>query len=143
MDAGPDEQIPAGPAEHAGSHHPETSAAPASAGNGSMPDIPFYVRHGQGFCRINVMDILFIEVKGELVKLCCRQRVHALHASMRGVMLQLPFNMFCMVNRNQAVNVRLIDSIGAQYVIVAGQAIVLKPMFRSQLLNMLPILRNR
>jgi hypothetical protein len=142
-DAGPDEQIPASPAEHVRSPHAALSAEQPPQGNGALPDVPFFVKDGRCYRRMNAMDILYIEVRSEQVKLCCRDRDFTLHGSMRGMMLQLPSNMFCMVSRKQAVNMRLIESIGAQHVIVAGQAIVLKPMFRSQLLNMLPILRNR
>lgn len=136
-------QLPKGAEVHPRAHHLSLPLLYASNGNRGTTDVPFYMKDGRCLRRINALDILYIEVKGAQVTLSCGDREFTLNASMRAMLLQLPLNMFCMVNRNQAVNVLRIDSVGDRDVDVAGHTILLTPMFRSQLLNMLPILRNR
>jgi len=116
---------------------------PAITENSRVHDMPLFVKEGRTYRRVNARDIQFVEADGCYVKLCCTGHEHVLHNSLNSLMRHLPFNMFCMVNRNQAVNILMLQSIGNHEVEVAGRTLPLSPKFRPRLLEMLPIVRHR
>lgn len=116
---------------------------PAVTENGRVHDMPLFVKEGRSYRRVNARDILAVEADGCYVKLCGTDHEHVLHNSLHTVMGQLPLNMFCMVNRKQAVNILMLQSVGNHDVEVAGRTFELSPKFRPRLLDMLPIVRHR
>ena len=116
---------------------------PAVTENGRVHDMPLFVKEGRSYRRVNAREILAVEADGCYVKLCGADREHVLHNSLHTVMGHLPLNMFCMVNRKQAVNILMLQSVGNHEVEVAGRTFELSPKFRPRLLDMLPIVRHR
>jgi DNA-binding LytR/AlgR family response regulator len=116
---------------------------PAITENSRVHDLPLFVKQGRSYHRVNARDILAVEADGCYVKLCGREGEHVLHNSLNAVMSHLPVNMFCMVNRKQAVNILMLQSVGSHEVEVDGRTFELSAKFRPRLLDMLPIVRHR
>jgi DNA-binding LytR/AlgR family response regulator len=116
---------------------------PGMTYNGRVQDQPLFVKEGRKYHRVHLSDILYVEAQRGYVKLCARNREHLLHNYLSAVMAHLPVNMFCMVNRSQAVNVLKLESISNHEVQVEGRTFELSPRFRPKLLELLPIVSHR
>ncbi|MCZ6506881.1 MAG: LytTR family DNA-binding domain-containing protein [Acidobacteria bacterium] len=78
-------------------------------------------KSGKTVHRVRVGEILYVEGKGNYVKVCCRGRSFMVYASMRKTERQLSRRGFVRIHRSYIVSLGNLESAGRQAVVVGGR----------------------
>lgn len=82
-----------------------------------------FIRDSNTVRRIKINDILYLEAKGDYVKVAVRDTTYTIHSSLKGVEDKLPTHMFLRVHRSYIINVGKIDTIEGGTLVI-GQNLV-------------------
>ncbi|RZK58337.1 MAG: response regulator transcription factor [Pedobacter sp.] len=105
-----------------------------------QPDDFLFIRDSNTVRRINVNDILFLEAKGDYVKISVRDKHYHIHSSLKSVEDKLPKHIFLRVHRSFIINVSKIDTIEGGTLIINGNFVPVSDSFRSALNKRMQIL---
>jgi hypothetical protein len=124
-------------------------AVPAS---GVMPPFPMspcaldhgvFVRDNRTLYRVAVRDMIHLEADGNYVELVLNTRRFVLRNSVAEVLKAMPDGLFAMVNRKQAVNLLLVESVSSDEVSIGRNSYTLSRRYREQLLSRLHVISGR
>lgn len=82
-----------------------------------------FIRDSNTVRRIKINDILYLEAKGDYVKVAVREQTYTIHSSLKGIADKLPTHMFLRVHRSYIINVGKIDTIEGGTLVI-GQNLV-------------------
>lgn len=124
-----------------------TVAAPAAMeplnGHTCSLDHSIFIRDNRTLHRVAVRDMLHLEADGNYVELVLTNRRFVLRNSVTEVLRAMPEGLFIMVNRRQAVNILLVDSVSTDQVTIGKLSYTLSARFRAQLLERLHVVSGR
>jgi DNA-binding LytR/AlgR family response regulator len=106
-------------------------------------DHSLFIRDNRTLHRVAVRDMLHLEADGNYVELVFANRRFVLRNSVAEVLKSLPNGLFVMVNRRQAVNILLVDSVSTDEVTIGSHGYTLSPRFRDQLMERLHVIAGR
>jgi len=106
-------------------------------------DHSIFIRDNRMLHRVAVRHMLHLEADGNYVELVLSDRRFVLRNSVAEVMKTMPEGVFVMVNRRQAVNVLLVDSISADEVSIGIHSYTLSRRFRDSLMERLHVVSGR
>jgi DNA-binding LytR/AlgR family response regulator len=106
-------------------------------------DHSLFIRDNRTLHRVAVRDMLHLEADGNYVQLTLPDRRFVLRNSLSEVLKALPDGLFLMVNRRQAVNILLVDSVSTDEVTIGNHSYTLSPRFRDMLLERLHVISGR
>lgn len=106
-------------------------------------DHSLFIRDNRTLHRVAVRHMLHLEADGNYVELVLADRRFVLRNSVAEVLKNLPEGLFVMVNRRQAVNVLLVDSVSTDEVTIGRHSYTLSPRFRDQLMESLHVISGR
>ncbi|MCO6460888.1 MAG: response regulator transcription factor [Saprospiraceae bacterium] len=90
--------------------------------------------------RISLDDILYFEAMGDYVKVFTKQKMYAIHKSMKAIEERLPPIEFIRIHRSYIVAVRKIDSLEQGALAVGGKVIPVADAYRGAVVKRLNIL---
>lgn len=93
--------------------------------------------------RVFLRDLFFLQADGNYVELRLRTGRVVLRNSLSELLKGLPAEVFFQVNRSQAVNVLLVDRIGADELGMGEHAFTLSRRYRDELVSRLPMITGR
>lgn len=128
--------VPKGNAEVAFATYPQTP--PNVAGDRAV-----FLKDRRGMRRVFLRDIIYLEADGNYVELHLRNGRVVLRNSMAEVLKALPADVFFMVNRSQAVNILLVDQVGADELGIGKFGFTLSRRYRDELIGRLPVITGR
>jgi len=102
-----------------------------------------FIRDGRKLHRVAVREMLHLEADGNYVELVMAKGRFVLRNSMSEVIKSLPEDLFAMVNRKQAVNLLLVDSVSTDEVTIGRLSYTISPRYREQLLERLHVVSGR
>lgn len=106
-------------------------------------DHSLFVRDNRTLHRVAVRHMLHMEADGNYVELVLTDRRFVLRNSLAEVMKSLPEGLFVMVNRRQAVNLLLVESITSDEVTIGDHSYSLSPRYRDHLVEHLHVISGR
>ena len=106
-------------------------------------DHSIFIRDNRTLHRVAVRDMLHLEADGNYVELVLTNRRFVLRNSVSEVLRAMPEGLFIMVNRRQAVNILLVDSVSTDQVTIGKLSYTLSSRFRVQLLERLHVVSGR
>jgi DNA-binding LytR/AlgR family response regulator len=125
-------------AEGAGKRPQPNACAPVTL---NEPHI--FIRDNRALHRVAARDILLLQADGNYVHVILTGRKFTLRNSLAEVLKSAPKGLFALVNRQQAVNLLLIERITFDEVIAGGRGYTLSPRYRDDLVSHLCILSGR
>jgi DNA-binding LytR/AlgR family response regulator len=102
-----------------------------------------FIRDNRVLHRVAVRDLLLVEADGNYVELVLKNRRYVLRNSVAELLKAMPEGLFIMVNRRQAVNILLVDSVSSDEVTIGRNNYTLSPRFRDQLVERLHVIAGR
>ena len=110
----------------------------------SMPRRPvFILKDGTGFVRLHPEDIIHIQAKGNYVELHRPRSRVVIHSSLSEVLKLLPPGIMIRINRSQAVNLRRIERIANDEILLGDMVFTLGRLYREDLLRQVKIITDR
>jgi DNA-binding LytR/AlgR family response regulator len=106
-------------------------------------DHSLFIRDNRTLHRVAVRDMLHLEADGNYVELVLSDRRFVLRNSVAEVLKSMPEGLFTMVNRRQAVNVLLVESVSSDEVTIGRNSYTLSPRFRDHLVERLHVISGR
>ncbi len=106
-------------------------------------DHSLFIRDNRTLHRVAVRDMLHLKADGNYVELLLTDRRFVLRNSVAEVMKSLPEGLFVMVNRRQAVNVLLVESITSNEVTIGDLSYTLSSRYRDHLVERLHVISGR
>ena len=103
----------------------------------------FMIKDTEGLVRLHPEDIVHIQAKGNYVEVHRPRSRIVVHSSLTEVLKVLPANIMVRINRGQAVNVRRIEHIGSDEVLLADMVFTLSPRYRKDLLERIKVVTDR
>lgn len=82
-----------------------------------------FIRDSNTVRRLRINDILYLEAKGDYVKIASTDKVYTIHSSLKAVEDKLPTHIFLRVHRSYIINVGKIDTVEGG-TLVLGQNLV-------------------
>ncbi len=108
-----------------------------------LRDLAVFLKDNKGLRRVMLSDMVYLEADGNYVEVHLRTGRVVLRNSMTEILKLLPEELFLLVNRSQAVNVLLVDGVGADEVTIGKRSFTLTRRYREGLLSQLPIIAGR
>ncbi|MBB6130750.1 LytR/AlgR family response regulator transcription factor [Mucilaginibacter lappiensis] len=99
-----------------------------------------FIRDSNILKRLDMADILYMEAKGDYVKLNLKGQTHSIHSSLKSIEQKLPKDIFFRVHRSFIVNLSKIDSVEGGTLIVNHQMVPVSDLYRAALYKRLQIL---
>ena len=99
-----------------------------------------FVRHQNKMIRLPFADILFVEASRAYCRVVTTERDYTLSMSLSALERKLPERIFLRVHRSYLVNLRKIDEIGSDELIVSGRSVTLGRSYREQLVRRLKMI---
>ena len=99
-----------------------------------------FVKDNKIIRKLKLADILWIEAKGDYIKLNVPQKNYVVHGSLKAVEDKLPAQRFMRVHRSYTIALDKIDYIEDRIVYVHGQAIPISDSYKDALLKSLQLL---
>lgn len=99
-----------------------------------------FIRDSNTVRRISVNDILFLEAKGDYVKISVKDQHYHIHSSLKAVEDKLPKHIFLRVHRSFIINVSKIDTIEGGTLIINENFVPVSDSFRATLNKRMQIL---
>ncbi len=110
----------------------------------SMPRKPvFILKDGSGFVRLHPEDIIHIQAKGNYVEVHRPRSRVVVHSSLSEVLKVLPPGIMVRMNRSQAVNLRRIERIANEEILLGDMVFTLGRQYREDLLKQVKIITDR
>lgn len=106
-------------------------------------DHSLFIRDNRTLHRVPVRDLLHVEADGNYVELALSDSRYVLRNSLAELLKAMPDGLFVMVNRRQAVNLLLVDSISTDEVTIGRNSYTLSPRYRDQLLERVHVVAGR
>jgi DNA-binding LytR/AlgR family response regulator len=106
-------------------------------------DHSLFIRDNRTLHRVAVRHMLHLEADGNYVELVLSDRRFVLRNSVAEVLKSMPEGLFTMVNRRQAVNVLLVESVSSDEVTIGRNSYTLSPRYRDHLLESLHVISGR
>lgn len=103
----------------------------------------YMLKEGSGYVRLYPEDIVYIQAKGNYVEVYRPRSRIVLHHSLSDVLKSLPVGVMARINRSQAVNIRRIEHIGTDEVVVSELVFTLSNQYREELLRHVKIITDR
>jgi len=99
-----------------------------------------FIRELNVIKRVKVGDILFMEAKGDYVKIHLTNHIYSIHSSLKSVEEKLSSRFFLKVHRSFIVNVSKIDALEGNMLVIHKLLVPVSDAHRAALLNRLLIL---
>ncbi len=99
-----------------------------------------FVKDNKVIRKLNMNDILWIEAKGDYIKLHVPQKSYVVHGSLKVIEDKLPSQKFMRIHRSYTIALDKIDYIEDRIVYVHGQAIPISESYKDALLKSLQLL---
>ncbi len=99
-----------------------------------------FIRDSSTVRRIKLNEILFLEAKGDYVKIAVHEKAYSIHSSLKSVEDKLPPHIFLRVHRSFIINVGKIDTIEGGTLVIDKNLVPVSDAFRSALNKRLQIL---
>jgi DNA-binding LytR/AlgR family response regulator len=128
---------------HAGTPAGDAGERYSSAGVHYPRDLAIFLKEKKGLRRVFITDILLVAADGNYVELHTPHGRVVLRNSMCEVLRSMPNAIFSMVNRSQAVNILMVDHIGADEVTIGRRSFTLTRRYREDLLRKMNIVASR
>lgn len=111
-------------------------------GNGSAPIKYFFTKVGNKLKKVNVDEVLYVEVEGKYSSVHLKEKRYNVKASLKELMEKFPNDRFVRVSRNFIVNLDVVDYIDTvQYVIrLADRDIPVSRTYKEELMNRIRLL---
>ena len=114
---------------------------PAAAEESSSEDMPFilsdriFVKHKEKMVKIYIEEILYIEADRNYCRIYTQNKEYLLSTTLKIMEEKLPIRHFIRVHRSYMVNLKQIDEVAENHVILEGKAIPLSISMRDELLK--------
>jgi two-component system LytT family response regulator len=107
---------------------------------GNKEDEFIFIRDSSTVRRLKISDILYLEAKGDYVKINVPNQVYNIHSSLKSVEQKLSPNVFLRVHRSFIVNVSKIDTVEGGTLIISNMMVPVSDAFRAALNKRMQIL---
>lgn len=99
-----------------------------------------FIRDSNVVRRVKVMDILYMEAKGDYVKIYTEGQIYSIHSSLKSVEQKLSQTVFLRVHRSFIINVSKIDTLEGGTIIINKMFVPVSDAYRSALNKRMQIL---
>lgn len=99
-----------------------------------------FIRDSNKVRRIRLDEILFLEARGDYVKIAVHEKIYSIHSSLKSVEDKLPPHIFLRVHRSYIINVGKIDTIEGGTLIIDKNLVPVSDAFRAALNKRVQIL---
>ncbi|KAA2238572.1 response regulator transcription factor [Chitinophaga agrisoli] len=116
----------------------------AAEGQGVMLNDFFFVKSGHTLAKIQLDDILYIEVEGKYSKIICTKEKYLVQQPLKVLLERLPVNQFIRVHRNHMVNIRSVSKLNLQeneVVLSNGTSIICSRRYIDDFLHLFDVLK--
>jgi len=104
----------------------------------------FFVKTGHTLAKIQLDDILYIEVEGKYSKIVCNKEKYLVQQPLKVLLERLPVNQFIRVHRNHMVNIRSVVKLNLQeneVLLSNGTTIICSRRYFDDFLHLFDVLR--
>lgn len=99
-----------------------------------------FIKDNKVMRKVNINDILWMEAKGDYVRLCTSEKNYVLHSSLRAFEEKLPPTKFLRVHRSYIIAFNKIDYIEDKLLYIHNQPVPVSDTYKDQLLHKLKLL---
>ncbi len=94
-----------------------------------------FIKDGHKLIKINIQDIIYIKAEGNYIMLHFNNKKHLVKSSMRDFMEKIPCENFFQVHKSYIINLKYINAISGNMVVVNGNHINVSRTYRDKLIK--------
>lgn len=103
-------------------------------GNNLEPADEFmFIRDSSVVKRLKINDILYLEAKGDYVKIATKDNLYTIHSSLKAIQEKLPAHIFLKVHRSYIINVGKIDTLEGGTLVIGQNLVPVSDAYKNQL----------